>query len=350
MPPGETPTTMMMRRRRRERGPAGKRAGGRQRTRRITPRIAQWPPARLWGAVRLNHPRRDLVRSIGSLSGFPSHSLSRRGRFLDRNIWPDFRVFRIQRQPFLKPRLGVRLDRIDRAFRLADAAIDAFVRVDDEHVLALVEAVHRAHLDAVHDLAANAALVDDVGQLSVPSADRSGELIHGVRPRGARSLAEKWTQRRPASSGSIGTPNSRHLRAEGRALVRLQHISPPRYVQSWQIPSADGPHSQRPWSARGAGLRCIEVCSSGRASPRRAPELRTDRAQSLLYLCSSIGDYASPIRLGSLSDQVPTRLKRLNGLRCGATGRRLKFRECRRVPRELSSLGRRNGAPSIGQG
>jgi hypothetical protein len=51
------------------------------------------------------------------------------GRFFDRNIWPDFRVFRIQRQPFLKPRLGVGLDRVE---------------------------------------------------LSVLSADRSGELIHGV--------------------------------------------------------------------------------------------------------------------------------------------------------------------------
>src|SRR3984893_12924339 len=113
-----------------------------------------------------------------------------RGRFFDRNIWPDFRVFRIQRQPFLKPRLGVRLDRVDRAFRHADPAIDAFVRVDDEHVLALVEAVHGAHVDAVHDFAANTALVDDEGQLSVLSADRSGELIHGVRPHGARSLVE----------------------------------------------------------------------------------------------------------------------------------------------------------------
>src|SRR5258705_12962184 len=45
-----------------------------------------------------------------------------RGRFFDRNIWPDFRVFRIQRQPFLKPRLGVRFDRVERAFRLADPA------------------------------------------------------------------------------------------------------------------------------------------------------------------------------------------------------------------------------------
>src|SRR3984893_10080860 len=103
-----------------------------------------------------------------------------RGRFFDHNIWPDFRVFRIQRQPFLKPRLGVRLDRVDRAFRHADSAIDAFVRVDDEHVLALVEAVHGAHVDAVHDFAENTALVYDAVQLSVLSSDRSGELTHAV--------------------------------------------------------------------------------------------------------------------------------------------------------------------------
>jgi hypothetical protein len=50
---------------------------------------------------------------------------------------------------------------------LAHPAIDAFVRVDNEHVRALIEAVHGAHFDAVHGFAANAALVDDVGQLSV---------------------------------------------------------------------------------------------------------------------------------------------------------------------------------------
>ena len=102
------------------------------------------------------------------------------GRFFNLNIWPDFRVFRIQRQPFLKPWFGVGLDRVDRTFRLADPTIDAFVRVDDEHVLALVEAVHGAHFDAVHGFAANAALVDNVGQLNALSADRSGVVIHGV--------------------------------------------------------------------------------------------------------------------------------------------------------------------------
>src|SRR5713226_10243686 len=48
---------------------------------------------------------------------------------------------------------------------------------------------------------------------------------------------------------------------------------------------------------------------------------------------------ASPIRLGSVSDQVPTCLKRLDGLRCGATGGRLKLRECRWVPGELVGAG-----------
>jgi hypothetical protein len=51
-----------------------------------------------------------------------------------------------------------------------------------------------------------------------------------------RSLAEKWTQRRSASSGSIGTPNSKHSRVDPVALVELQHVPPLRYAQSWQTP------------------------------------------------------------------------------------------------------------------
>jgi hypothetical protein len=48
--------------------------------------------------------------------------------------------------------------------------------MDDEHILALVEAIHGAYSDAVHGFAANAALVDDVGQSCVLSAVRSAEL------------------------------------------------------------------------------------------------------------------------------------------------------------------------------
>jgi len=99
-----------------------------------------------------------------------------RWRFFSRNVWPNFRVPRIERQPFLKPCVRVGFYRVYRAFRHANAAVNAFVRVDHEHVLALVETIHGAHLDAVHDFAANAAVIDDVGQSCVLSADCSGEL------------------------------------------------------------------------------------------------------------------------------------------------------------------------------
>ena len=71
------------------------------------------------------------------------------------------------RSSHFESRFRIRLDRINRAFRLANTTIDAFVRVDDEHVLTLVEAIHRAYLHAVRVIAANAALVDDVGHVSV---------------------------------------------------------------------------------------------------------------------------------------------------------------------------------------
>ena len=80
---------------------------------------------------------------------------------------------RIQGQPFLKPRVRVGLYGVHRTFRHANTAVDAFVRVDHEHVLALIKAIHGAHLDAVHRFTANAALIDDVGQFSTPTISLS---------------------------------------------------------------------------------------------------------------------------------------------------------------------------------
>ena len=87
----------------------------------------------------------------------------RRGLALHRNVGPLAGELLVQAQPLFQPRLGVRLDGVDRALRFAHAAIDAFVRVDDEHILALIEAVDRADLHTVHELTFDAALVDDVG-------------------------------------------------------------------------------------------------------------------------------------------------------------------------------------------
>jgi hypothetical protein len=80
-------------------------------------------------------------------------------------------------EPLFGPWLRVGLDSVNRAFRLANAAIDAFVGVDDEHVLAFVEAVHWTNLDTVRVLATNAALIDDVSQLSpLPEACYPGPI------------------------------------------------------------------------------------------------------------------------------------------------------------------------------
>ena len=63
-------------------------------------------------------------------------------------------------------RPGVRLDRIDRTFWLANPAIDTFVGMDDQHVLALVEAIHGADFYTIHQLTFDATLIDYIGHLS----------------------------------------------------------------------------------------------------------------------------------------------------------------------------------------
>src|SRR5512132_1239449 len=93
-----------------------------------------------------------------------------------RDVRPGLGIFGVQSQPVLVPRLGVRNDRLDRALRFAHAAIDALVGMDDEHVLALVEAIDGAYFDAVHELASDTALGDDVGHAPLHSYRRAGAL------------------------------------------------------------------------------------------------------------------------------------------------------------------------------
>ena len=92
---------------------------------------------------------------------FPILGIWRRLTFY-RDVRPDLGVSSIHLEPLFESRFSVRLDRINRALRLANTAIDAFVRVDDEHVLTLIEAVHRTYLDTVHVLTFDTAFIDDV--------------------------------------------------------------------------------------------------------------------------------------------------------------------------------------------
>src|SRR5688572_31528820 len=75
-------------------------------------------------------------------------------------------------------RLVFREDRLDRAHGLAGAAVDALVGVDEELVLAFVDAIDRAYLDAGLVLDVDARLGDHMRHWGLPIS-----LVGLVRPR-----------------------------------------------------------------------------------------------------------------------------------------------------------------------
>ncbi|GCC47638.1 hypothetical protein chiPu_0031496, partial [Chiloscyllium punctatum] len=96
------------------------------------------------------------------------------------DVRPALGVVAVDLEPLFQARLGVRLDGVGRTFRLAYAAIDAFVRMDDQHVLALVEAIDGADLDAVGIFTLDAGFSDDVGHPKL----RNDPLFLGLRSAG----------------------------------------------------------------------------------------------------------------------------------------------------------------------
>ncbi|CFX05971.1 protein of unknown function [Candidatus Filomicrobium marinum] len=82
------------------------------------------------------------------------------------DVRPFVSVFPIDLEPFLQVRLRVGLNRVDGAFRFAHTTINALVRVNDEHIFPFIEAVYRANLHAIRELAFDAALINNVSHAS----------------------------------------------------------------------------------------------------------------------------------------------------------------------------------------
>jgi len=94
-----------------------------------------------------------------------------KGVFFADNHRPELRILAVEFHPLFGACVRIWADGIGRAFRLADAAIDAFIGVDHQHVLALVEAIYWADFDAVCVFASDARVVDDVGHMGDPLID-----------------------------------------------------------------------------------------------------------------------------------------------------------------------------------
>ena len=99
---------------------------------------------------------------------FPFLGVSWR-RLFDGDVGPSLCVLGVDFNPPFHTPFRVWLYRIDWTFGLAHTAIDTLIRVDDEHVLALVKTIYGADFHAIHQLTFDATLVDYIGQSSIQS-------------------------------------------------------------------------------------------------------------------------------------------------------------------------------------
>src|SRR5882757_4267810 len=168
------------------------------------------------------HPLRwKTLRSVAGAWGwrkifleFTFHALEilgvGRGLLLLGDVRPALGIFGIHLEPFLQTGLGVGLDGVGGAFGFAYAAIDAFVRMDDQHVVTLVEAVHGADFNAIGIFAFDAGFSDDVSHPKL----RKGWLRNGSILSGLRSAGTAQPQ------GKYSTP-ARRFPAVPRSRIRL---------------------------------------------------------------------------------------------------------------------------------
>jgi hypothetical protein len=121
--------------------------------------------------------------------------------------------------------------------------------MDHEHILALVEAVHWAHGEAIHGFAANAAFVDDESQFSTPNTLERATLAKKVVPYTQQREPVLLLQRvklisargPPASLGpkpsSIWAANNLNLLPEAHSQRRALRVF-------WASPAGIGAKSQ----------------------------------------------------------------------------------------------------------
>jgi len=148
-------------------------------------------PTGLFGSAGslILRPRAGLFgKVLIEFSGLVLKILGIGGRFaLLGNVRPCLGIISIEGKPLIQARFSVGFDGLRWAFRFAHAAVDALIRVDDQHIFALVEAVHGADCNAVHELAFEARFGDDVGHAELQVRRASVHIIPDAKDQGVFS-------------------------------------------------------------------------------------------------------------------------------------------------------------------
>src|SRR5579871_3255897 len=191
-----------------------------------------------------------------------------RGFSLAGNIRPGLGILPVDPQPALHPRFGIRLDGLRRAFGLAHPAIDALVRVDDQHIVTDVEAVDRANFHAIHVLALDAGFGDDVGHggLELLSGGcwglpgQTGPEHATIKGQGATRLGAQGNWGWPAL---LARPNAR------RQIVAWQRIPRPRRSQPGRLCRRATSSTASP-KATAAAVWSAAIAASSSTTTRRS--------------------------------------------------------------------------------
>ncbi|VTZ62395.1 hypothetical protein EMEDMD4_380056 [Sinorhizobium medicae] len=181
-------------------------------------------------SVALSRLRRKILLV---LSFQAVHLRSLRQRIpLDGDIRPLRGEICVKLQPHIQTRLGIRLDRPSGTFRLAYAAVDAFIRMDDEEVLPLIKTIHRADFDAVRVLTANAVIGHDIRhEVLQPMLTFDGRRQSTVtldRPRMLGMSGAHSCRSSPECHPPHGFVNRERSRGETTHRFNLLHLPSPR--------------------------------------------------------------------------------------------------------------------------
>lgn len=76
---------------------------------------------------------------------------------------PKLRILAVKLYPFFGIRLGIRANGVRWAFGFTHTAINAFIRMNNQHVFTLIETIYGAYFDAVGVFARYAGIIDDIG-------------------------------------------------------------------------------------------------------------------------------------------------------------------------------------------